>query len=617
MQNSERRILELQNILEATRLLNASKDIDFILKELMNATLKLISRADIGIIFLYDKDSGMLKSKCSFGFNDMSISLKPGESITGITFVRKETLHLKSNQEMMELMAFMEPGNRKMLDEKIIKPMKDLQSSISCPLIHEDECVGVFVLDNYIGKDPLTEDDVYLAELISVQATIAIKNAEIYENEIRNQRALKSYSEMLEIEKNRYQYSTYLHNRFTEMILKKSTIDDIVREVSMLLQSDVFVIDSFYSVISYWGDFSVSRDALTFQKSNLLDHMLENDESIHFSQALNNWVLLYPITPANELMGWVGVILKSGDINELDKIAIEKCTNVVALDMIKHNEMFNLEQSIKGDLFDNLMNSGSLESIEAFSKRYKVDLERPHRLLLIRLELSTIQVSNYKLIKHLYEEVNALALQRFKNSLSLLKGNMIIVLLDDTKNPTRKDIMEFHMDLVNYFMAFEFSHIYSPAISMVVSERIDDWKQLRTTYDYSFRLFELAPIGTLRDKCVFYEDFEVKRFLLKADRRELEEFVIKIFRPLSEYPGSSRAELYQTLKVYIKSCGNWSGTRDTLHIHGNTLTYRLSRVKEILSLDLDDYEKRLRLQLAFEIISIYPELEKKICPDSL
>jgi transcriptional regulator with GAF, ATPase, and Fis domain len=273
MQKSERRILELQNILEATRLLNASKDIDFILKELLNATLKLISRADIGIIFLYDRDSGMLKSKCSFGFNEMSIALKPGESITGITFVRKETLHLKSNQEMMDLMAFMEPENRKMLDEKIIKPMKDLQSSISCPLIHDDECIGVFVLDNYSGKDPLTEDDVYLAELISVQATIAIKNAAIYENEIRNQRSLKIYSEMLEIEKNRYQYSTYLHNRFTEMILKKSTIDDIVREVSMLLQSDVFVIDSFYSVISYWGDFSVSRDALTFQKSNLLDHM--------------------------------------------------------------------------------------------------------------------------------------------------------------------------------------------------------------------------------------------------------------------------------------------------------------------------------------------------------
>lgn len=617
MQNSEKRIMELQNILEATKLLNASKDIDFILKELMKATLKLISRADIGIIFLYDKDSGMLKAKCSFGFNDMSISLKPGESITGITFVRKETLHLRSNQEMMELMEFMEPENRRMLDEKIIKPMKDLQSSISCPLIHENECVGVFVLDNYVGKDPLTEDDVYLAELISVQATIAIKNAEIHENEIRNQRDLKSYSEMLEIEKNRYQYSTYLHNRFTEMILKKSTIDDIVREVSMLLQSDVFVIDSFYSVISYWGDFLVSRDTLTLQKSSFLDHMLENDESIHFSETLENWVMLYPITPANELMGWVGVILKSRYINELDKIAIEKCTNAVALDMIKHNEMFNLELSIKGDFFDNLMNSGGLDSIEAFSKRYKVDLERPHRLLLVRVELPTIHVSNYKLIKHLYEEINTLALQRFKNSLSLLKGNIIIVLLDDTRNPTRKDILEFHQDVIDYFIDFGYSHRYSPELSMVVSERIDDWKQLRTTYDYTFRLFELAPLETLRDKCIFYEDFEVKRFLLKADKSELEEFVIKIFHPLSEYPGSSRAELYQTLKTYIKSCGNWSGTRDILHIHGNTLTYRLSRVKDILSLDLDDYEKRLKLQLAFEIISIYPELEKRICPDSL
>lgn len=616
MKNSEKRIQELQNILEATKLLNASKDIDFILQELMKATLKLIDRADIGIIFLYDKESGLLKSKCSFGFNEMAISLKPGESITGITFIKKETLHLKSNHEMMELMDFMEPDNRKMLDEKIIKPMNDLQSSISCPLIHEDECVGVFVLDNYVGKDPLTEDDVYLAELISVQATIAIKNAEIHDKELKNQRELKSYSDMLEIEKNRYQYSTYLHNRFTEMILKKSTIDDIVREVSMLLQCDVFVIDSFYTITSFYGSFLVTREELSQKKSSLLDHMVENGESIHFSHDLGTWVLLYPITPANELMGWVGVILKSEEIKELDKIAIEKCTNVVALDMIKQNEMFNLEQSIKGDFFDNLMNSGGLDSIDAFSKRYKIDLERPHRLLLIRLELPTIQVSNYKLVKHLYEEVNGLALQRFKNSLSILKGNMIIILLDDTKNPSRSDILSFHQEVAAFFNDFGYSQRYCPSLSMVVSERIDDWKQLRTTYDYSYRLFDLAPSETLKDNCVFYEDFEVKRFLLKADQRELEEFAAKVFSPLTEYPGSSRYELFQTLKVYIKSCGNWSSTKDILHIHGNTLTYRLSRVKDILGLDLDDYEKRLKLQLAFEIISLYPELEKKICPDS-
>ena len=177
MTDTGQRIQELQNILEATKLLNASRDLDFILRELMNTTLRLISRADIGIIFLYDKSDGLLKSKFSFGFDDMKVTLKPGESITGITFNRKKTLHLTSPEEVHRAMSSMSGDTREMLHRRIIRPMDRLLSAISCPLIHDGECIGVLVLDNYIGNDPFTEDDVYLAELISVQATIAIKNA--------------------------------------------------------------------------------------------------------------------------------------------------------------------------------------------------------------------------------------------------------------------------------------------------------------------------------------------------------------------------------------------------------------------------------------------------------
>ena len=546
----------------------------------------------------------------------MYVELKSGESIAGVTFDRKETMHLKNYSEIMELMKSMEDDNRKMLDESIIQPMELLQSSISCPLLYGGECIGVFVLDNYVGKDPLTKDDVYLAELISEQATIAISNAENYEKELKAQQELKSYSEIIEMEKNRYQYSTYLHNKFTEMILKKSDVDDIIKEVSLLLQSDVFVIDPFYTISYYAGSFRVTIEDLNSVKSSLIEHMLDSTENMYFSDELKFWILLYPVAPANEVMGWIGVVLESNNVTELDKIAVEKGANVVALDMMKQNEMSNLEQSIKGDSFDNLINSGSPEVMLSFSKRYKIDLEKPHLAILFKIEFPQLDNSHYKLTKYLYEEINTLAIERFRQSLPILKGNIIVVLIDDSRGFQRKELLDFHKDVLEKSQHVHYSPRKDLALSTLVSEKIRNWKHLRSSYHNAIRLLDLIPGESLKDNCIFYEDYEVKRFLLKAEREELEDFARKIFLPLTNYSGSSRKELFETLITYIVNNGNWTRTKEKLHIHGNTLTYRLNRLQEILDTDLDNYEKRFRLQLAIEILSIYPDIEKEICPAS-
>ncbi len=54
----------------------------------------------------------------------------------------------------------------------------------------------------------------------------------------------------------------------------------------------------------------------------------------------------------------------------------------------------------------------------------------------------------------------------------------------------------------------------------------------------------------------------------------------------------------------IKSNGNWFYTKGKMHIHGNTLSYRLKRIEEILGLDLEDYNHRLKIQFALEIMEI-------------
>lgn len=58
--------------------------------------------------------------------------------------------------------------------------------------------------------------------------------------------------------------------------------------------------------------------------------------------------------------------------------------------------------------------------------------------------------------------------------------------------------------------------------------------------------------------------------------------------------------LIQTLDVFFASNGNLSAAARELHLHRNSLLYRLHRARELLGHDLDDPELRLALQLAIK-----------------
>lgn len=64
---------------------------------------------------------------------------------------------------------------------------------------------------------------------------------------------------------------------------------------------------------------------------------------------------------------------------------------------------------------------------------------------------------------------------------------------------------------------------------------------------------------------------------------------------LKEYDSSCHTELYHTLKTYIMSMNDSAYTTHALNIHRNTLLYRLDKIEQLCSLDLND--KKLCNQL--------------------
>ncbi|SDN65222.1 PucR family transcriptional regulator [Allokutzneria albata] len=78
-------------------------------------------------------------------------------------------------------------------------------------------------------------------------------------------------------------------------------------------------------------------------------------------------------------------------------------------------------------------------------------------------------------------------------------------------------------------------------------------------------------------------------------------FRAKLLGPLLEYDSAHKGELVQTLRVFLDCAGSPTKSAAKLHVHVNTLRYRLSRIEELTGRDLGSFPDRVDLYLALEL----------------
>lgn len=82
---------------------------------------------------------------------------------------------------------------------------------------------------------------------------------------------------------------------------------------------------------------------------------------------------------------------------------------------------------------------------------------------------------------------------------------------------------------------------------------------------------------------------------------EAARFYRKTMGKLAAFDKEKNAELVETLEAFFACHGNLSQTAARLHIHRNTLTYRLSQISNVAQVDLEDPDARFSLQLALKL----------------
>jgi DNA-binding PucR family transcriptional regulator len=75
-------------------------------------------------------------------------------------------------------------------------------------------------------------------------------------------------------------------------------------------------------------------------------------------------------------------------------------------------------------------------------------------------------------------------------------------------------------------------------------------------------------------------------------------FASRILEPVLDYDARNDAGLLVTLAAFLDCGGSWTRVAQRLHLHVNTVRYRIGRVEELTGRDMSRFEDRVDLFLA-------------------
>jgi uncharacterized RmlC-like cupin family protein len=123
------------------------------------------------------------------------------------------------------------------------------------------------------------------------------------------------------------------------------------------------------------------------------------------------------------------------------------------------------------------------------------------------------------------------------------------------------------------------------------------WSLARSSYDRAARTAAMFVVGPTHDDPVDSED-HLARLIVSADPEALDDLRARVLAPLGDLRPATRERLEETLRSWLLHQGRRDAVAAELHVHAQTVRYRMGQVRERYGDQLDDPATVLDLLLA-------------------
>lgn len=128
-----------------------------------------------------------------------------------------------------------------------------------------------------------------------------------------------------------------------------------------------------------------------------------------------------------------------------------------------------------------------------------------------------------------------------------------------------------------------------------------DWRDAVLSLERAQAALRLAAEGVIGGGAPVVADDHPVELLLHADRRLARDLSARALTPLDGLTPAARERLSTTLLAWVAHQGRTEAVARALHVHPQTVRYRLARLRELFGDALDDPDSRFELELALRV----------------
>ncbi|MFM7679749.1 MAG: helix-turn-helix domain-containing protein, partial [Roseiflexaceae bacterium] len=294
------------------------------------------------------------------------------------------------------------------------------------------------------------------------------------------------------------------------------------------------------------------------------------------------WAL--QLAAANHPIGTL--VLLGVSLTSADRATVKRAGMALALELSKTQALSAVEERYRGNFLEQLF-SGLLSDSSILLQRARdagVDLRKTHVAVLCVLPASQRVVSQ-SVIPALLPSASSTT-----STMPHADGIVCMVPLDAKVVLSPATIATYFQGVLQRYPETQLA--YGRAVSSV-----HEWMMSLQEAEMTGQLLRVMPRQVLG-----YHEIGIYQLLLpmlKSPDTLL--FHRQQLQPLLDYENSADGELLHTLAAYFECNGNLARTAESIHVHRNTLLYRLTRIAQICHVDLEDAETRLSLWVALKL----------------
>ncbi|MEI7644447.1 MAG: helix-turn-helix domain-containing protein [Chloroflexales bacterium] len=315
------------------------------------------------------------------------------------------------------------------------------------------------------------------------------------------------------------------------------------------------------------------------------------------SNLLNQQIWVEPIGPTDYPAGYLA--LAGSALDAWDREAALRGASALALEFAKEHAVQAAEDRLRGDFLSNILAGPPSDMAAAVQRGQELgySLTLPHMAVLINLEDGSPQV-----LSRIASSVQSELSRRGINAPISRRDSSILTMIPISGTSRPRDLVEQLRERLN---------IDYPGIAVAIGGQVGALNEWRRTLEEAEQALILGRQLFGIDRVLAFSDLGVYRLLVRLrETPELWMFYRETLSKLADYDTRQRADLIKTLEAYFSHLGNLRATSEALHVHRNTLLYRLERIKEISGMDLDNSEEHFALWLALRAHRVLSTLDE-------